>query len=179
MIEILTWVSIIAGGILILLLLLSLIGGLDIDVDADIGSTDVDSAGGGGLGIIKGVLTFVSVTSWVIKLLLATQKSPVIAIGIGLVSGLAALLLLNYIVVTLLKNDSNVNYSMDDALFQSGTVYLKIPSGENTGIIHVNVKGAKREMKAKSFDGSEIETGKTIDVMDIDGEYAVVRLTQK
>ena len=92
---------------------------------------------------------------------------------------LAALLLLNYLAVTLLKNDSNVNYSMDDALFQSGTVYLKIPGGENTGIVHVTIKGAKREMKAKSFDGKGIETGSAVDVMDIDGEYAVVKLTDK
>jgi len=178
MIEILTWVSIIAGGVLILMLLLSLIGGLDIDVDADLGSADADSAGGGGLGVIKGVLTFISVTSWVVKILLATQKHPGIAIGIGVLTGLAALFLLNYLIVTLLKNDSNVNYTMEDALYQTGTVYLKIPSGSNSGIVHVNVKGAKREMKAKSFDGKEIETGSAIDVMNIDGEYAVVRLTQ-
>lgn len=178
MIEILTWVSIIAGGILILMLLLSLIGGLDIDLDADVGSADVDSSSGGGLGLIKGVLTFISVTSWVIKILLATQKHLGIAIGIGILTGLAALFLLNYLVRTLLKNDSNVNYSLEDALYQTGTVYLKIPGGSNTGIVHVNVKGAKREMKARSFDGNEIQTGSSIDVMDIDGEYAVVRLTQ-
>jgi len=178
MIEILTWVSIIAGGILILMLLLSLIGGLDIDMDADIGSSDVDSSGGG-VGVIKGFLTFISVTSWVIKILLATQKHPAMAIGIGIVTGIAALLLLNYLLITLLKNDSNVNYTLEDALYQSGTVYLKIPEGKDSGIIHVNVKGAKREMKARSFDGTEIKTGSAIDVMDIDGEYAVVRPIQK
>jgi len=49
MITLLTWISIFAGGLLILLFLLSLLGGFDLDVD--IGSTEVD-ADAGGLGLI-------------------------------------------------------------------------------------------------------------------------------
>jgi len=79
MITILTWVSIIAGGILILMMLLSIIGGLDLDLDVDIGSTDVETDAGG-LGVIKGFLTFVSVSSWIIKVLLAFDKHPGMAI---------------------------------------------------------------------------------------------------
>ena len=174
MIEILTWVSIIAGGILILLLLLSLIGGLDFDVDLDIGSTDVDT-GAGGLGVFKGLLTFISVTSWVIKILMTSQKHTGIAVGIGLLSGIAALLLLNYLVRAMLRNDSYVNWTMEDALYQQGTVYLKIPADNGNGIVHVKVKGANRELKAKSFDKVEISTGEPISVMDIDGEYVIVK----
>jgi len=74
MITILTWVSIVAGGILILLMLLSLIGGLDLDLD--LGSPDVDTDAGG-IGLIKGILTFTSVSSWVIKVLLVSNKSPI------------------------------------------------------------------------------------------------------
>ncbi|NNE27791.1 MAG: hypothetical protein HKN09_13175, partial [Saprospiraceae bacterium] len=69
MITILTWVALIAGSFLILMMLLSVIGGLDLDVD--LGSTDVDTDAGG-LGLIKGVLTFISVASWVMKVLLVT-----------------------------------------------------------------------------------------------------------
>lgn len=176
MIEILTWVSIIAGGILILLLLLSIIGGLDFDIDIDADASDIDS--GGGLGVLKGVLTFVSVTSWIIKVLLATQKSPILAVIIGVLSGLFALWILNYLVRALLKNDSYVNWEMEDALYQSGSVYLKIPGGEETGIVSVNIKGVARELKAKSFDGNIIPTGKTIDVMDVTKDIAIVKLKE-
>jgi len=58
MITLLTRISIFAGGKLILLFLLSLLRGSDLDVD--IGSTEVD-ADAGGLGLIKGFLTFISV----------------------------------------------------------------------------------------------------------------------
>ncbi len=175
MIEILTWTSIFAGGILVLLLLLSLLGGLDMDID--IGDTEVD-ADSGGLGLIKGFLTFVSVGSWVIKVLLATNKSPVIAISIGIISGLFALWILNYLLRLLMKNESNVNWKMEDALFQKGEVYLRVPAEEGNGIVHVRVNGVNRELKALSYDSKEIKTGSPITVMDIDGEFVKVQLLE-
>ncbi len=167
MIEILTWTSIFAGGILILLFLVSLIGGMDLDIDLE---SDTDA---GGLGIVKGVLTFVSVASWVIKILLVSNKHPGMAIAVGVISGVLAFMLLNYLFKILLRNEENVNYSMSDALFESGEVYLKIPA-KGSGIVNVNVKGATREMKAKSKDSKEIKTGSKVMVVSIDGEYAVV-----
>jgi len=75
MITILTWISITTGGILILMMLMSLIGGLDLDFDLDVGSTDTDTDSSGGLGAIKGALTFVAVSSWVVKVLLTTNNT--------------------------------------------------------------------------------------------------------
>ena len=172
MISILTWVSIITGGILVLLLLISIIGGMDFDLD--IGDTEVESDGAG-LGVIKGFLTLVSVASWVIKIFLAAEKHVGIAVGIGLLSGISAFLLLNYLLKLLLRNEENVNWSIDDALFQQGEVYLKIPGNEDNGLIHVNINGALRELKAKSFDKKLIATGATITVVDTDGEFALVQ----
>ena len=174
MIEILQWVSITTGGILIILMLLSIIGGLDFDLD--IGDTDVDAetGSGGGIGVIKGALTFVSVTSWVIKLLLATNENLFLAIGIGIFAGLAALSLLNWLFKTLLKNEENVNWSMDDALFQQGKVYLRIPSGNGNGIVHVEIKGVSRELKAKTLHQHEISTGSNIVVTDVESDFVYV-----
>jgi len=176
MITVLTWVSIITGGVLVLLLLLSLIGGLDLDLDVDIdlGEADVETDAGG-LGLIKGFLTFISVSSWMVKILLVGDKHPGVAIGIGIACGLLALALLHYLLKALLKNESNVNWSMKDALFQKGEVYLRIPGEVGNGIVYVDVNGARRELKAKSFDSKDIKTGATIVVMDIDGEFALVR----
>lgn len=174
MIDILTWVSIGAGGILILMMLLSLIGGIDFDFDVDIGSADVDTDSSGGFGLLKGVLTFVSVSSWVIKILLATKSHPAFAISIGVICGIIAILLLNYIFRLLLKNEENVNYSLDDALFGTGTVYLKIPGSGGSGIVNIDVKGAVREIKAKSFANKDIPTGRAVRVMEVDGEYVIV-----
>ncbi len=172
MITILTWISIIAGGLLIILLLLSLIGGLDLDLDVDTADIDTDA---GGLGFLKGMLTFVSVSSWVIKVLLATDKHPAIAITIGILIGLLAFALLSYLIRVLLRNDKNVNWSLEDAMFTYGEVYLKIPALEGTGIVQVDINGATRELKAKSFDGKEIPTGMSIQVIDLEGDIVVVQ----
>ncbi len=176
MIAILTWVSIIAGGILVLLLLLSLIGGLDIDVDVDMNGGDTDTSAGG-LGLMKGALTFISVSSWVMKVLMVGQQGETLSIVVGVISGIMAFALLNYLLKALLKNEENVNWKMSDALFQKGTTYLKIPAG-GEGIVQVDIRGASRELKAKSKTGKEIKTGESVIVVDTIKEFAIVEVSE-
>jgi membrane protein implicated in regulation of membrane protease activity len=172
MILTLTYISLITGGLLILLMVLSLLGGLDLDFD--LGDADVETGdGGGGLGVLKGGLTFISVTSWVIKLVLATEQNPWIAIAIGAISGAVALWLLSYLFKLLLNNEENVNWEMNDAVYQEGKVYLRIPL-EGEGIVHVKVKGRIRELKAKTRNEKEIKTGASILVTDVENEYVIV-----
>lgn len=166
----LTYISLATGGLLVLLLLLSLIGGLDLDFD--LGDTDTDT-GGGGIGIVKGALTFTSVTTWVIKIILTTQENPWIAVVIGIIAGAAALWVLSYLFKFLLQNEENVNWQMTDAVYKEGKVYLRIPP-EGTGIVHVKIKGADRELKAKTRAAREIKTGEIILVTDTESEYVIV-----
>ena len=172
MIGILTYISIITGGLLIILMLISLIGGMDLDFDIGDGDVDLDSSGS--LGFVKSFLTFVSVSTWVMKILVTGSTSIWVAMLIAIVSGMAALMLLTWIFKTLLRNQSNVNYSLDDSLFMEGKVYLKLPSNGSTGIIHVNINGANREMKAISTDGEEIETGAMVMVQEVLGDHVIV-----
>lgn len=174
MIFYLTWISIIAGGILVLLLLLSLIGGLDLDLDTNF-SAESDTDGGGGLGILKGLLTFLSIGSWAMKIFLLSEKTTAIALALGILAGAIAVFLLHWMMKTLMNNDENVNWESEDALLQTGKVYLKIPAGNGNGIVNVNIKGAARELKAKSYDNKEIKTGAKIRVMEIDGDFALVK----
>ena len=174
-INILFWVSIFTGGLLIILMLLSLLGGLDLDIDIETASTDVETDAGG-IGLLKGFLTFVSTSAWVIRILVSEQKNIWVAIAIGVIVGIFCFLLLNYIFKLLLKNESNVNWHIEDALFQEGKVYLKVPaSNESSGIVHVEINNAVREIKARSQDKIEIKTGETIRVTDIQGEYVIVK----
>ena len=175
MLTILMWVSIIAGGLLILMLLISIIGGLDFDLDVDVETGDSDAGTGGGLGVIKGALTFISVGSWAIRTALALGRNPGIAIAIGVVCGLLAFLLLNYLLKLLMKNEENVNWQIEDALFQRGEVYLKLPAKEGSGIVNIEINGAKRELKAISQDREEIKTGAPVVVVDLEGEFVVVK----
>lgn len=171
MLEILTYISLVAGGILILLLLLSILAGLDLDIDLP----DTDA---GGLGLVKGGLTFLSVGAWTVKLVLVTSTNPALAFVIGIVAGLVAVLVLAWVLGFLLKQQEEVNWQASDALFQPGKVYLRIPE-QGTGLIHVTVNGARRELKAKSASGKILPTGTSILVDDLDGEVAIVSKRQE
>lgn len=174
MIELLTWISLISGGVLILLLLLSLLGGLELDLDLG-GDVDTDM-NSGDLGIIKGLLTFLSIGCWVIKLVLAVDQNPIFALAIGIVAGLVAVYLLNLMLRLLLRNQSEVNWKSEDAIYKEAKVYLKIPARKGYGIIHVNINGAVRELKAKTINKKEIATGEKVLVEDIVDNYAKVSI---
>lgn len=169
MVEILTYISFISGGLLVLLLLLSIVGGMDLDLDFD---TDADA---GGLGYLKGGLTFVCIGSWILNILLAGSMNPALAILIGLVSGAVAAWLLSLFLRFLLSQQEEVNWSVHEALFEDGKVYLRIPAG-GTGLVQVEIKGGLRELKARSAAGQEIPTGATVTVREVEGEVVVVDL---
>jgi len=165
-------VSLIAGGLLVLLLLLSILGGLDFDLDVDSGDAD---AGGGGLGIIKGILSFMSVSAWMMRIALMSDQTMPVALLMSAVAGILALLFLNWVVRLLLKNESNVNWSIKDALFKEGEVYLKIPAEGGSGLVHIVINGTRRELKAKPIDPIEIKTGEKVVVMSVENEYVIVK----
>jgi len=162
MITILTYIALTCGCILVVLLTLSLISGLDLDLDLDF-DADADS---GGLGVVKGALTFFSLGSWVAKLFLVSQLDPVIAFTLGAAAGAVGVWVLSLLLKFMLSQQSNVNWSVEDALMEEGTVYLRIPpSGE--GIVNISVKGTNRELKARSTATTEIATGTPVRVEDI------------
>lgn len=173
MISILTWISIATGGLLILMMLLSLLGSLDLDID--IGSAEIEGDSGGGIGLIKGFLTFISVSSWVVKILLSLGRHPGMALIVGIISGVLAFALLNYLFRLLLRNEENVNWSLNDALFQKGEVYLKIPADQGSGLVNVDINGATRELRAKSAENKVIKTGEHIVVVGVEGDYVFVK----
>ncbi|WP_273444861.1 hypothetical protein [Neolewinella agarilytica] len=175
MITILTYIALTCGVILVTLLVLSIISGLelDFDVDLDFGDADADIDGGGGLGVIKGVLAFFSLGSWVVKLFLISQVDPVLAFVGGAAAGAVGVWVLSMILRFLLSQQENVNWATEDALMEEGTVYLKIPA-EGEGLVHIPVRGRKRELKARSADNKEIPTGTPVIVEDLGPDGSIV-----
>ena len=166
MLDILLYVSLICGGILILSMLLSLFAGLDLDMDMD-----VDDAGG--VGLFKGGLTFISFGSYVVRAVLISSNNPAIAIATGIVVGGVAVFLLSAFFKWLLRNQEEVNYQLSDALYKKGVVYLKIGKS-TTGIVRVNIGGVDREMKAATNGGKDIPTGAEIMVEKVEGNIVYV-----
>lgn len=165
MLTILLYISLISGGILVLMLLLSLLGGLDLDID--FGDAD------GGAGIVKGTLIFFSVGSYIVRGFLMADKNPLLSLAAGILAGTISVVILIYLFKWIMSKEENVNWSVQDCLYEKGKVYLKIPS-EGTGLIHVLINGVNREFKAKTSDKADIPTGTLIMVEKLDGELAVV-----
>ncbi|OAV46085.1 hypothetical protein [Lewinella sp. 4G2] len=166
MIELLTIISLASGALLFILLLASIIGGLDLDFDLDV---DLD----GGLGILKSTLTFLSVGAWVVRLMLHTYENPTIAFVAGTAAGIIGVFIVSRMFKFMLSQEINVNYQPQDALLKQGKVYVPIPSG-GEGVINVAVKGTNRELKAKSINGEALTTGTLVEVVDLDPDGIMV-----
>lgn len=170
---ILFWISVFTGGLMFLLLILSLIGGLDFDLDLDIGG-DTDTETGGGLGFIKGFLTFISVSTWVIRICLIYEQSSTVSITVGILVGVVIVYLLSKLLGYLMSQTEFNTYSIEDTLDQQGKVYLKIPiNGE--GIVQIIVNESMKDFKGKSHDNTEIPTGTNVRIVDVENGFVIVK----
>lgn len=171
MIVVLTYISLVCGGLLVLLLLLGIVGGVDLEVDLDVDAAEasVDP----GVGLVKGGLTFLSIGSWTAKLILLASANPTVAIVSGVAAGAVAVYLMKLVFRLLLRQEANVNYTVQDALYQPGRVYLRIPA-RGEGLVQVEVKGGMREFKARSTKDQDIPTGASIQVDELGPDGSVL-----
>lgn len=159
MITVLTYIALVSGGLLVLILLAGIIGGLDLDTDMDLES----DPGSGGVGLVKAGLTFLSIGSYAMKLTLVASANPVLSLLSGLAAGAVAVYLLGMVLRLLLSQEENVNWSAEDAVSRSGDVYLRIP-GTGEGIVRIPLSGGIREFKARSGSEEDIPTGTPVTV---------------
>lgn len=165
MLTTLFYISMISGGILVVMLLLSLVSGLDLDIDFG----DGDDGG----GIIKPTLVFFSIGAYIVRGFLMAESNPLLALAAGVISGGIAVFILSLVLKWILSQQENVNWSKTDALYKKGKTYLKIPA-EGSGLIQIDINGVTREFKAKTNDNTDIPTGAEIQVEKIDGEMVIV-----
>jgi len=166
MIELLTYVSIISGVLLTIMLLLSIFTGLDSEFEID--GLDSD------FGVIKSILSFLSIGGLVGSIMLADGWSLVGALAAAVFSGVIAVFLLSILFRALLKNQANVNWSLHDSVGKTGKVYLRIPP-QGSGLVSVNIKGMDRELIAFSNIEIEIPTGSEIVVVAAEESHVIVK----
>lgn len=172
--DILLWAGIIAGGILILIMLISTLTGLDMGGDIDV-DMDVDSAErGSGLGLIKSALTFFSVGSFTARAIALNSSWSwwQVLVG-GVIAGVVGILILTAILKLLLSQQEEGNYEFWDAIGKQGEVYVPIPSN-GLGKINVEVNGIVRELPAKSINGEAISSKTKVYVAEAKEAYLLV-----
>lgn len=157
------------------MLLLSVIGGLDFDLDLDVGG-DTETEGGGGLGVLKSILTFVSVSSWVMRIMLIYEQSSTVSITVGVLVGVVVVYLLSKLLGFLLSQTEFNSYDIEDSIDRTGKVYLKIPV-DGHGIVQVVINDGVKDFKGKSSKNREIPTGTSVTVVDVLDDFLIVEPT--
>ncbi|MCO6492321.1 MAG: hypothetical protein J5I98_28140 [Phaeodactylibacter sp.] len=178
--HLLFWAGTIAGGLLILLLLISIFAGMDMggDVDVDAGG-DMDAhadadASDAGLGIVKALLTFISVGAFTARaILLNTSWSWTLVIITALIAGGIAVLLLTWFFRWLLRNQEEGTWRLWMAEGKMGTVYVPIPPG-GKGRVVVKIDNVNREMDARTANGRTLATHEKVMVVEAKEGYVVV-----
>lgn len=174
LINTLLWTGMIAGGFMVLLLSLSMLSGFDIDGDADFDSGSDDHGGDGGLGLVKSLLTFVSVGSFTARaMMLNSDWSWWIALISGVLAGIGGILLLSMVLKFLLGQQEEGNYEFWEAEGNVGSVYIPIPKN-GIGKITVEVNGYNRELPARSKSGEAIASGQKVMVLESEEAYLIV-----
>ena len=166
-------ISIVFSVLFIIQFVLSLIG-LDFDGDADVDvHADIDDGHSYQLDAdftllsVRGIIAFFTFFGWTGVLVLNAGGSTLMALGFASLSGLAAMLIVGYMIYMFSKLTQAGNTDIQEALFQTGEVYLTIPAEKNGyGKIHLKIQGSLKEMDAIT-EGQTLLTGAPIKVIEV------------
>jgi len=175
----------VVGSVVLVLQFVMMLIGLDSD-QADIGDVgddiqigdeyvDAHAAVGHSSGWFFGVLSFKSLVAAIAffglggRAALAAEFSSYVAFFAATASGVAAMILVAWLMRTLYRLSSEGNVRIERCVGQVGTVYLSIPGARaGTGKVTMSVQQRTMEYQAVTDQG-EIPTGARVTVVGISG----------
>lgn len=167
--------ALIGGGMLVLLLLLSLVGLGDFDV-AD---GDADAAGHGEVGEALNLLSIRSLSAALAFFGLvggfvdALGLPFAAALAAGVVAGGAAAVAVAWAVRMMLRLEEDGSLQLERAIGSPATVYLSIPGERSApGKVHLSLQG--RTVECQAVSEHALQTGAAVVVMDVVGSDTVV-----
>lgn len=151
-------------------------GGIDHpDADAGIshhgyGSHDAGHQLGGEVTFtlvsVRSVLAFATLFGWAGSLYLRTGTSPITAIALSALWGLAAMFGVSYVVYKLLQLQEVGNVSLWTSIGEEGVVYMDVPA-EGAGKVRIKVGGVVSFIGARSGIESSLVAGTKVRVSRI------------
>ena len=177
--ELLFAASALVGGILFLLwFVLMMVGGFAADIFE--GLLGMDGLGDLGADASFKALTFQGLMAFLMFFGLAglytlkSTETQTLAIAIGGTAGFASMYGTGKLFHLFVGLQSDGTVEISEALGATGTVYLRIPEN-GAGQVQVNFGGSMRTMKARAHDGTGIDGGAVIEVLEIMGDVLVVK----
>lgn len=177
------WITaIISSVILLILILMTFIGG---DVEDMSGDIDTDMDGDSGIGFqflsFKNLMGFFTIFGWtgISCLDSGLSKGPTIAISV--ICGLLMMLAMATLFYYLSKLQSSGTLKLKNALNQIGEVYLTIGANRsNIGKVSINVQGSLRELDALTEEERNLNQGDVVKVKEVtDNGILIVELLNK
>ena len=121
---------------------------------------------------VRSVLAFATIFSWSGTLYLAEGTSTWMAILYSFLWGSLAMVGVSVILRFLLGMQEQGNVSAAWALGEQGTVYINIPQN-GAGKVRLMIRGVMTVMNARSADGSPINAGTKVNVVNIYNQNTV------
>lgn len=196
--KILYCIAIPSSLLLLLQMLLSMMGGhhdtgvefsdtsgiddLDIDFDSDVNHTDFIADGSNPadfatlkLLTLQTIVTFLAVFGWVSIICISSGLNNLVSIIIGAIFGFFIMILVAKMVQMSSKLTENGTLNLKNAIGETATVYLTIPSkNDGIGKITMQLQGRFCELDAVNAGEKILQTGKQVLVTDVVGDMLVV-----
>ncbi len=144
------------------------------------GGTDIDGAEipqEPGLRILsfRTVIAFLAVFGWVGIELLKLGAGSIAAIVVGVLSGLAIMIIMAFLIKELFKLQSSGNTDIKNAVGASGTAYIPIPSQrQGKGKVTVTFQNTTQELEAVTDEEEDIPSYSEVLVVGVTGKDTLV-----
>ena len=133
------------------------------DRDADY-SLDADFA----VFSTRSIIAFFTFFGWTGVLSINAGASLMTTLIASSISGSLAMILVGVLMWQFSKLTQEGNIDINDALFQTGEVYLRIPAKDKgPGKVHINIQGSLKEVDAITEAAEAIPTGAFIKVVEV------------
>lgn len=169
-------ISIVFSILFLIQFVFSLIGlDADADMDGDLDmSGDIDTDPGFGMDAdfaifsVRSIIAFFTFFGWTGVLVLNAGGDVLTALGFSFLSGTVAMLLVGYLIYLFSQLSEDGNINMENALLNTGEVYLTIPGEESgQGKIHITINNSFREVNAVTKNFTPLPTGSKIRVIEV------------
>ena len=160
--------ALIAGGIFVIQMVLTLIGMDSTDVDVDFDGPDTMDLGGSiSLFSIRNLINFFCGFGWAGVCLNSTIPNRILLLFVAILVGIGFVLMFFYIKKQTNKLQHNGAFKIEDCIGKTTDVYLRIPGQrQGKGKIQVSINGSIQEIDAMT-DGDNISSGSKVKVESI------------
>lgn len=181
-IEHVYWIiALIASILFVVVLVGTIIGGVDADVDGVDADVEADTGIGFQFLTFKNVVGFFTVFSWAGLACINSGYSNTITLTVSFLCGLAMMFILAWLFKFMANQAESGTLNIKNAIGQIGEVYITVGKERSSmGKIQIKVQGSLRELEAITDEKEDLVQGNVIKVLEVvSGELLLIEKLKK